>query len=206
MAQTVQCACGKVLEFSKAQQGDIGQCPACGNRFTIGAPISSAAIQDQIDSIPRGKPANTNEDEIDSRRVRNIEKPWRISFLNGCMLLAVGGCIFTIMIGYSWSQLGMVGGGDGQIADARALVRGPLNQACDAYRVQHGHFPKSLDLLLDKDAVGGPYLENPMHLIDPWGVPFRYDPKGPRNNGERPDIWTVTPHEGIEIGNWPRGQ
>ena len=38
---------------------------------------------------------------------------------------------------------------------------------------------------------------------DPWKKPYQYDPSGPRNNGRRPDIWTVAP-DGLEIGNWPK--
>src|SRR5262249_3669085 len=37
--------------------------------------------------------------------------------------------------------------------------------------------------------------------IDPWGVPYEYDPDGPRNSGRHPDIWTITP-SGELIGNW----
>jgi hypothetical protein len=87
------------------------------------------------------------------------------------------------------------------IADAQ--VRGPLTQACEAYALKNGRFPDRLDQLLVKDAIGGPYLESPDALTDPWGRPFQYDAKGPNNNGARPDIWTVTP-AGVVIGNWPR--
>ena len=38
--------------------------------------------------------------------------------------------------------------------------------------------------------------------MDPWGKPYRYDPKGKRNGGKRPDIWAVHPDK-TEIGNWP---
>ena len=59
--------------------------------------------------------------------------------------------------------------------------------------------------MLVKDARGGPYLDNPDALIDPWGNTYQYDPVGPRNNGVRPDTWTVNPRDGTLIGNWPPG-
>jgi hypothetical protein len=87
---------------------------------------------------------------------------------------------------------------------ADAQLRGTLNQACEAYRVKHGRFPVKLEVLLEKDEMGRPYLDldSKDALIDPWGQPYQYDAKGPRNNGVKPDIWTVTP-AGVEIGNWP---
>jgi hypothetical protein len=39
-------------------------------------------------------------------------------------------------------------------------------------------------------------------ITDPWGKKFQYDPKGPKNQGKKPDIWTETPDKKI-IGNWP---
>ena len=52
----------------------------------------------------------------------------------------------------------------------------------------------------DLQAAG--YVDPKFTFTDPWGNPYRYDPKGKRNGGKRPDIWTVTPDK-TGIGNWP---
>jgi general secretion pathway protein G len=78
-----------------------------------------------------------------------------------------------------------------------------LTNACQAYSLRRGQFPNQLQDLLQKDAKGGPYLEDPSALLDPWGQQFQYDKNGTRNNGRKPDIWTKDPSTGMDIGNWP---
>jgi hypothetical protein len=57
--------------------------------------------------------------------------------------------------------------------------------------------------LAQPDADGSrPAINSADALIDPWGRPYNYDPNGPRNNGNKPDIWAVAP-DGALIGNWP---
>jgi general secretion pathway protein G len=92
---------------------------------------------------------------------------------------------------------------------ASAQVKGPLTQACQAYSLKHnGEFPQNLQLLLQRDAMGGPYLENADALIDPWGQPYQYDASGPKNNQTKPDIWTTVKNSNPQkmIGNWPKIQ
>src|ERR1700722_19712125 len=57
-----------------------------------------------------------------------------------------------------------------------------LRAAVDAYFVNHGKYPASLDDLLKGDP---PILKDRKSLIDPWGHPYRYDPLK-----EPPRIWT----------------
>jgi hypothetical protein len=78
-----------------------------------------------------------------------------------------------------------------------------LTQACDAYRISHGTYPPSLQTLLQQDEEGGPYLKSAEALIDPWKQPYQYNPAGPNNAGQQPDIWANAP-DGQQIGNWPR--
>jgi type II secretion system protein G len=78
-----------------------------------------------------------------------------------------------------------------------------LSVACDAYRLKNGNNPDSLAILLQKDASGVIYVEDPNSLNDPWRKPYQYDASGQKNQGLHPDIWTVSP-DGIEIGNWPK--
>ena len=55
--------------------------------------------------------------------------------------------------------------------------------------------------------LGGPYLETPDALIDPWGQPYQYNAQGPMNNGMKPDIWAVPKtNPNNKIGNWSKLQ
>jgi hypothetical protein len=78
-----------------------------------------------------------------------------------------------------------------------------LTKAAQAYAARNdAKFPLTLADLLQKDATGaGPYLQGEQALLDPWKKPYQYDPTGPKNDGKKPDIWTVAPDKQI-IGNW----
>jgi general secretion pathway protein G len=89
---------------------------------------------------------------------------------------------------------------------ARTQAKSTLTSACQAYNLKRGAYPDSLQQLLQQDARGGPYLDDPSAILDPWGQPFQYDKSGPRNNGRKPDIWTKDPNNGVDIGNWPLTQ
>jgi general secretion pathway protein G len=92
---------------------------------------------------------------------------------------------------------------DSQKDIAKTQVR-VLTDACRAYAIKHANnFPESLDLLLAADQRGGPWLEDRDALKDPWEKPYQYNKAGPRNQGKRPDIWTIDPTTQQEIGNWP---
>ena len=56
-----------------------------------------------------------------------------------------------------------------------------------------------------QDAAGGPYLESPDALKDPWQQQWQYDKTGPMNGGTKPDIWTTDPKDAqrTKLGNWP---
>jgi hypothetical protein len=88
---------------------------------------------------------------------------------------------------------------------AQQKAKGDLSTACKTYKLKHGEYPAQLaDLLQGRDGYPA-YLESEEALIDPWNQQYRYDPAGPRNNGNQPDIWTVNPDTGEELGNWPKG-
>jgi general secretion pathway protein G len=86
---------------------------------------------------------------------------------------------------------------------AKVQVKTTLKQACDTYRLNNGHYPESLEILLHPDQAnaGKPYLENREAITDPWGQPYGYDANGQHNGGDRPDIWANSPRG--QIGNWP---
>ena len=81
---------------------------------------------------------------------------------------------------------------------ARLDIRS-LTLAAKTYNLKRGNFPEKL---LDLKTAG--YVEPKATLLDPWGNPYQYDPKGKKNGGKQPDIWAVTPDK-KEIGNWPEG-
>jgi hypothetical protein len=41
----------------------------------------------------------------------------------------------------------------------------------------------------------------PDKIRDPWGKTYQIDPNGPRNHGNKADVFTVTP-KGITVGNF----
>jgi hypothetical protein len=74
-----------------------------------------------------------------------------------------------------------------------------LTGAWQAYGMDHnGHYPTSLQELLVKDGINGPYLKGPSALVDPWGQLFQcYG----TDNSNMPMIFTSGPY-GQLIGNW----
>lgn len=72
-----------------------------------------------------------------------------------------------------------------------------IDRALLAYRIKFDEFPKTLKVLTE----GASALLEAEALLDPWGKPFQYDPAGPKNKGEKPDVWTVLPDKSV-IGNW----
>jgi hypothetical protein len=86
-------------------------------------------------------------------------------------------------------------------ADCRRRIQ-QLTEVVDAYKLNNGEYPTSLQALLQQQPRGGqPFLGGRGDLLDPWGKPMQYDPSGPNNGGKRPDIWTNGPKG--KIGNWP---
>jgi hypothetical protein len=73
-----------------------------------------------------------------------------------------------------------------------------LTKAVQVYQIRHGEYPKSLKAMSEGE---NPLLTKNGYL-DPWGNPYQYDPRGPSNNGKKPDIWCTTPKMEV-IGNWP---
>jgi hypothetical protein len=76
-----------------------------------------------------------------------------------------------------------------------------LTQAAAIYELNSGRRPKKLSDLAKVQPGGGKAIIKASALKDPWGKPFQYDPKGPKNGGDKVDVWTVTPG-GKTIGNW----
>lgn len=82
-----------------------------------------------------------------------------------------------------------------------------ISSAVDTYFIDHGVYPPSLEVLLQKDEQGkGPYLKSRDALLDPWDRPYQYDVNGTRNHQAGavvpiPDVFTVTP-DGRQVGNW----
>ena len=77
-----------------------------------------------------------------------------------------------------------------------------LTHAVTAYALKYDEYPAKLWDLVDPPDGASPFVVRDA-IIDPWQRPYQYDPIGPRNNGEQPDIWT-TGHDGQLIGNWPK--
>jgi general secretion pathway protein G len=92
----------------------------------------------------------------------------------------------------------------GQVRAARAQFAA-IETALDAYRLEWGQYPPSLEVLLnpmtsrDGRVLGGNWLQKPP--LDPWNNQL-YFYQYPSSHGmDRPDIWCVPP-DGNPIGNW----
>jgi hypothetical protein len=99
-----------------------------------------------------------------------------------------------VLLGTAYVYLGS----DSEAADpmqtARTDVKA-IERAVQKYCIKRGEYPTRLDALVGE--VSAP------NLRDPWQHQYQYDPAGRKNNGERPDIWTVTPAKKV-IGNWAK--
>ena len=86
------------------------------------------------------------------------------------------------------------------------MFRTPL----EAFQVDTGNYPttaEGLDALrsppgdlADPSKWSGPYLSTDVPL-DPWRRPYQYASPG-AHNPDSYDVWTVSPYDGSEIGNW----
>lgn len=84
-----------------------------------------------------------------------------------------------------------------QVSAAKIQIKS-LDIALRQYFLKNNEYPKSLNALTEGD---DPILQADFNLLDPWKKPYQYDPKGPKNNGETADVWTVT-RDNVVIGNW----
>lgn len=79
-----------------------------------------------------------------------------------------------------------------------------IGKAVEAYHAATSEWPQSLQQLTQRDQnhqIGATLKME--HLIDPWGQQFQYVPPPSPHNGETgPDVFTIVPGEGIQIGNW----
>ena len=86
--------------------------------------------------------------------------------------------------------------------DLASAMAKTLTTAAVAFKLRYGSWPEKLDELINPPD-GRPFIEKES-LIDPWERPFQYDPKGKKNEGLAPDIWSLGPRhkDGAIIGNW----
>jgi general secretion pathway protein G len=104
--------------------------------------------------------------------------------------------------------------GIGESANEKAAIVqvGFIADAIEYYKMDVKQTPASLDDLVNapSDAKlskrwSGPYMKQTKDLVDPWDNPYKYDPKGKKNQGGY-DVWSTGPdgQDGTDddIGNW----
>lgn len=220
MSATWTCTCGKTFSDYGALHGDKIRCPACGfvlgealpsrykppTTFRAQAPMPRIVLASPEVAVqmaePKPRPPSANDDvaltETDIRKPIGDRR-----FVFAALLLAFGAVALPLYCLYVPGSAFLAREAQADVASAQ--VKGPLTQACEAYHLKHGAYPTKLGVLLEADENNVVYLDRPEALIDPWGNPYQYDPKGPKNKGQRPDIWTVRAN-GKEIGNWQKGR
>jgi general secretion pathway protein G len=90
---------------------------------------------------------------------------------------------------------------EGAKTDMARTQANALASAAEQYYARNGEFPPSLEMLTQPQPDGSGAFFGPEKLLDPWNKPFQYDPSGPRNQGNKPDVWTTNPR-GMIIGNF----
>jgi hypothetical protein len=214
MSATWTCICGKTFHAG-APPGELVNCPACG--FVLGealpdkfesattiqaeAPAPRTVLADPEVLVQTAEPRRrVGGFDLEGAAEISIVKKGRhrhvflLSLTVAFVAIFCGGVFLVVLpdfrTGFSLKEV------------VPAQLKS-LTVACDAYRLKNDKFPKKLKSLTDKDQFGRRFVEDPESLRDPWGKPFQYDPKGPKNNGRHADIWTTAP-DGTVIGNWPR--
>jgi general secretion pathway protein G len=92
---------------------------------------------------------------------------------------------------------------DSKVNRCKADVQ-TIAKAAQAYEIQFGQLPGSLQELVQPPSGGKPFIEADA-LIDPWGKQYQYDQSGQHNNGLKPDVWTTNQDGTVTIGNWAGG-
>ncbi len=88
---------------------------------------------------------------------------------------------------------------EAKVNAARLQVK-VLTEASEAYYVKHGEYPPNLMILTQREEDGTRASLDPDALRTPWNQQYGYDPSGPNNGGNKPDIWADGPQG--RIGNW----
>jgi general secretion pathway protein G len=88
---------------------------------------------------------------------------------------------------------------DAKISQAQ-IKANAIAAAAQRFLVKYDRLPESLTELSQPPSGGTPFMDQD-GLTDPWGKMFQYDPAGPHNNGQKPDVYTTTPHNEV-VGNW----
>jgi Type II secretion system (T2SS), protein G len=66
-------------------------------------------------------------------------------------------------------------------------------RAVEVYNIRHASFPESLKMLTERFPDGSPALAAKETLNDPWGRPYKYDPKMLDQKTGKPLIWSEGP-------------
>jgi len=76
-----------------------------------------------------------------------------------------------------------------------------LSTQVEAYKLNNGNYPNSIEQLTQPQPNGSSAIVPPDKIRDPWGKVYRIDPSGPKNGGNKADVFTTTP-KGIIVGNF----
>lgn len=101
-----------------------------------------------------------------------------------------------------------------QTTEAAIGPNGPIATALKMFNLHMGSYPKELKELNEKpegddqNKWGGPYIEDPTRLKDPWGEDFQYRFPSTVQGEDKYDLWSKGPdkQDGTDddITNWPK--
>ena len=151
-------------------------------------------------------PTGITNESIGARELRPSGKAWQRGFTLIEILLVM--TIIAILAAIVIPK--MVGRSEQARQTAAHADLSSIKTALDAYEVDNGFYPKSLQDLIQQPSNArnwhGPYLDN--LPVDPWGNPYVYAFPG-RHNPNGFDIYSIGPqgktgNENEYIGNWTK--
>lgn len=93
-----------------------------------------------------------------------------------------------------------------QLEDRAAFQCQNVQKGAMAWTVKNGHYPLSLNTLVEKNGKTLPMLEGGAKAIqDPWGAPYQFKLEADADGTQRFVVWTVSPYgDGKKKIEWPR--
>jgi hypothetical protein len=182
---SLTCVCGAEAPVGDARPGERVKCPVCASLLTV--PGATA--------VP-ASPAPAPPSPLPPQHLRGRMPEW--AFL--LVALALASLALPILFWISCYGIVYHEPSKAEVARKKALM---LEFAARAYYSVHNHWPNQLSDLAQRDERHNnlAWCETD-DLLDPWGQPYRMALPGRHNKTGNPDIYTVNPDNGQQIGNW----
>jgi len=89
---------------------------------------------------------------------------------------------------------------DSKVSKAKIDCEG-LSTQVELYKTYNNQYPTNIEQLSQPQPNGGSAMVPLDKTKDPWGKAYKIDPNGPKNGGNKADVFTTTP-KGVTVGNF----